>query len=215
MGEAALPFTTRLWFAWVGFFRILLDGGFASRAWTVRDALPVAVTAAPDRAEAPAEPAGPGGAAVEARIAEAVRESEAALEQRHATAVLRAREEGAALVLSLLQQQGRLVDFLKQDVTSFTDADVGAAARVVHEGCRATLERHVELTAIRSEAEGKRVKVTAEDARGDVKLTGNLKGEPPFEGTLRHKGWRAAKLTLPLPTTEHDATRICQAEVEL
>lgn len=218
MGEAALPFTTRLWFAWAAFFRVLLDGGFAARVWTVREALPESAERPSDSEAKSAE--APRAAAVdddtvERRIAEAVGERERELAKTHAAATSRAREDGASLLLSLLQQQGRLVDFLKQDVTSFSDADVGAAARVVHEGCRATLERHAELAPVRSETEGKRVTVTAADASGDVKLTGDLKGDPPFEGTLRHRGWRATKLSLPIPTAGHDATLICQAEVEL
>ncbi|MHC4390726.1 MAG: DUF2760 domain-containing protein, partial [Planctomycetota bacterium] len=46
-----------------------------------------------------------------------------------------------------------------------------------------------------------------------ITLTGNLEGDPPFAGTLRHPGWRAARVTLP----SHPAglRTIQPAEVEL
>ena len=48
-----------------------------------------------------------------------------------------------------------------------------------------------------------------------VQLTGNVKGEPPFTGTLKHPGWRAAKLALPELPASYDPTVIAPCEVEL
>ena len=75
------------------------------------------------------------------------------------------------------------MDFLEQDVTSFSDADVGAAARVVHEGCRKALRAHARITPVRSEEEGTRVTIAAGFAPAEVKLSGNVGGSPPFTGS--------------------------------
>ena len=123
--------------------------------------------------------------------------------------------DAALQLLALLQREGRFVDFLEEDVASFADADIGAAARVVHAGCRKAIREHVELEAIRAEDEG--AKVTLEDgfAADSVKLTGNVGGKAPYTGTLRHRGWRAKKVSLPTAVEGHDAKVLAQAEVEL
>ncbi len=121
----------------------------------------------------------------------------------------------ALLLLALLQREGRLVDFLEQDVASFSDADVGAAARVVHEGCRKALRTHARLVPIREEEEGTRVTVAAGFRPAELKLSGNVAGSPPFSGVLRHRGWRANELNLPVPVVGHDANVLAPAEVEL
>jgi hypothetical protein len=121
----------------------------------------------------------------------------------------------ALQLLSLLQREGRLVDFLEQDVAAFTDADVGAAARVVHEGCRRALRAHAKLAPVRAEDEGARVTVESGFSPDEIKLTGAVQGAAPFHGILRHKGWRASGLSLPTSVREHDASVIAPAEVEL
>lgn len=206
---AAPPFLTRLWFAYVAFLRVLVDAGFAARAWAVRDAMPAPpepaepAKLAPKKAEpapkpakepAPAEDVGP---RLEAALAEG-------------------REEGALLVLGLLQGDGRLIDFLQQDVEGFSDADIGAAVRVVHEGCRKALKGRVTIEAIRAEREGERVTLPAGFDRQTVKLTGDVKkSDGDVTGTLRHKGWRAAKVALPQIAAGHSRAVLCPAEVEL
>lgn len=121
----------------------------------------------------------------------------------------------ALQLLGLLQRQGRLVDFLQQDVAGFADADIGAAARVVHEGCRQVMVEHAEIEPVRSEDEG--AKVTLEEGfdAASVKLTGNVKGSAPFQGVLKHRGWRVTKLELPKVLEGHDPHVVAQAEVEL
>ncbi len=72
--------------------------------------------------------------------------------------VLREVTPDAALqLLGLLQQEGRLIDFLQEDLGAAGDADIGAAARIVHEGCRKVLRTHFELAPVRSEREGSRL----------------------------------------------------------
>jgi len=127
----------------------------------------------------------------------------------------RADETAALQLLSLLQREGRLVDFLQQDIASFPDADVGVAARVVHDGCRKALRAHATLEPVRSEDEGARVTLAAGFDADAVKLVGDVKGEPPYTGVLRHRGWRAKRLELPGLVGDHDAHVLAPAEVEL
>ena len=125
-----------------------------------------------------------------------------------------ARSNDSALqLLTLLQREGRFVDFVQQEVASFGDADIGAAARVVHEGCRRALRTHARIVSVRSEAEGE--KLTLERASEDVKLVGNVAGSAPFRGVLRHRGWRVEALTLPTIVGAHDAALVAPAELEL
>jgi len=121
----------------------------------------------------------------------------------------------ALQLLALLQREGRFVDFLEQDVASFSDADVGAAARVVHDGCRRALRSHTKLSPLRTEEEGARVTIAEGFAPDEVKLTGNVQGKAPFTGVLRHRGWRARDLVLPTMVKAYDATILAPAEVEL
>lgn len=194
----ALPLATRLWFAWVCFFRVLFDGAFAARSFAVRDAmpeLPPAEKAAPP-SEKPALPAPP---------PEPPKPAEPA--KPDVTAALQ--------LLALFQREGRLIDFLEQDVAGFSDGDVGAAARVVHEGCRKTLRQHAKISAVRGEEEGAGVTIADGYDAHEVKLIGNVSGKPPYKGVLRHRGWRVRDLVVPTPTKAHDATVVAPAEVEL
>lgn len=128
----------------------------------------------------------------------------------------RARDLRPALqLLSLLQREGRLVDFLQQDILTFSDSDVGAAARVVHDGCRRALHRRVQLAPVLDDAEGHSVTVPAGYDATSLQLTGNVSGAPPFHGILRHRGWRVKELTLPEIVGAGDCAVIAPAEVEL
>lgn len=121
----------------------------------------------------------------------------------------------ALQLLALFQREGRLVDFLKQDVSGFSDQDVGMAARAVHEGCRKALATHATITPVRTEDEGSSVTLEAGFDASRIKLTGNVSGQGPYGGTLRHKGWQATKLTLPVAVDGHDTSVLAPAEVEL
>jgi hypothetical protein len=199
---------------------VLFDGAFAGRAWAVREGMPELPQRTSSRSEMPpASVAGPlsqrrksGKGTIE--LQEAPPKAEP-LPPQPRVDVDAVRGQGALTLLAMLQQDGRLVDFLQQDVTTFSDEEVAAAARVVHDGCKKALSSHVTIEAVRSEAEGDRV-VLAEGYETElVKLTGNVRGKAPYEGVLRHKGWRATKVSLPTPTKGHDATVVCPAEVEL
>jgi hypothetical protein len=121
----------------------------------------------------------------------------------------------ALQVLGALQRDGRLVDFIQQDIATFEDAEVGAAARVVHDGCRRALRAMLQLTPIMNEAEGQGVAVQGGYDPHAIRLIGNVSGAPPFRGKLQHQGWRARDLTLPEVIGDHDCSVIAPAEIEL
>lgn len=127
------------------------------------------------------------------------------------------REAAVVGFLGLLQEKGRLVDFLMDDITRHGDAQVGAAARVVHEGCRAALKEVATVEPVSGETEGSQVTVPADAASGDYRLVGHVSGEPPYSGTLVHKGWRATAVKLPREV-KPDGTQlpaIAPAQVEM
>jgi hypothetical protein len=133
-----------------------------------------------------------------------------------AAAPLREATPDAALqLLSLFQREARLIDFTQENLSGYSDADIGAAARVVHEGCSKVLREHFTIDAVRSEAEGSRVTLPEGFDASAVRLTGNVVGKAPFTGTLSHRGWRASSVRLPKLAETHDAKVLAPAEVEL
>jgi hypothetical protein len=108
-----------------------------------------------------------------------------------------------------------LVDFLRQDIVSFADSDVGAAARIVHQGCRRALDQVADIVPIRTEAEGGTLTLEAGFDNKAHRLVGNVQGHPPYRGTLKHRGWRVARLTLEEPLAGADLHIVAPAEVEL
>ncbi|MGZ8899630.1 MAG: DUF2760 domain-containing protein [Limisphaerales bacterium] len=118
-------------------------------------------------------------------------------------------------VLSVFQQDGRLIDFLQQEVAGFSDEEVGAAARVVHGGCRKALERLVTPMRVLKDEEGATVTVPAGFDANRIRLTGNVTGQPPFKGALKHHGWVATDLKFPTLAESMDYRVLAPAEVEL
>ena len=118
-------------------------------------------------------------------------------------------------LLGLLQREARFVDFVQEDVASYSDAEIGAASRVVHEGCRKVLREHFSIQPLRSETEGSRLTLPEGFDAAAVRVTGNVVGKAPFTGTLSHRGWRATDTRLPKLAAGHDAAIVAQAEVEL
>jgi hypothetical protein len=203
-----LPFLTRLWFAFVCWFRLLADGTFARQVWqlspnaggapTLPEPAPKPAPLAPAEVE-PARQAAPAG--------EGAAKAPGGGPAQPTTAALQ--------LLAVLQREGRFIDFLEEDIAGFPDAQIGAAARVVHEGCRRALREHVALESVRAEDEGARVRLESGFDAGKVKLVGNVQGAGPFEGVLRHRGWRARDVRLPELVRGADARVLAPAEVEL
>jgi len=180
-------FFARLWLALACFFRIVFDARFAKSVALLR------APPAPElpRGERPAPPATPH-AIAEAKLA---------------------RAEQALHLLAMLQREGRLIDFCEEELAGFSDAQIGAAARTVHDGCRKALRDAFVLEPVRREAEGAKVELPGGFDPRAIRLTGNVTGNPPFTGLLRHHGWRTADIRL--PAVSGDPTLVAPAEVEL
>ena len=123
--------------------------------------------------------------------------------------------DGALALLALLQRESRLVDFLRESLDSYQDADIGVAVRDIHRGCKKVIEEHFVLEAVMPGEEDTRVKVPAGFDPGEVRLIGKISGEPPFTGTLRHHGWRVTEVKLPTLTEGVDRRVLAPAEVEI
>jgi hypothetical protein len=121
----------------------------------------------------------------------------------------------AVQLLSLLQRDGRLVDFLCEDISGYPDAQVGAAVREVHAGSRDALLKYVGLEPVITGEEGRATVVEAGFEPAAVKLVGMVAGPPPFRGVLSHRGWRASRVVLPPIGDQAAATIIAPAEVEV
>jgi hypothetical protein len=119
--------------------------------------------------------------------------------------------------LAMLQARGRLVDFLMDDINAHNDAQVGAAARVVHSGCRAVLQEHFRICPVRQESEGSTVQVAAGYPADEYRLLGRISGSAPFSGVLVHHGWKTEVVKLPriLRRSTDRFPAIAPAEVEL
>ncbi len=126
-----------------------------------------------------------------------------------------AQRDGALALLALLQRDGRLVDFLREPLDGFADADIGAAARDVHRGCKKVLDQYFTLEPVMPGADDAKVTVPKGFDPAEIRVIGEAKGEPPFAGALRHHGWRAAKAQLPTLADGVDRTIVAPAEVEL
>lgn len=120
--------------------------------------------------------------------------------------------------LALLQREGRLVDFLLEDVQSYPDsqnAQIGAAVRDIHRKCQAALKEHLTLEPVLAQEEGSSVAVPAGFDPSAIRLVGNVTGQPPFQGTLQHHGWRAKEIKLGPPPEGQDELVLMPAEVEI
>jgi hypothetical protein len=121
----------------------------------------------------------------------------------------------AVQLLALLQKEGRLIDFLREDIASYKDAEIGAAVRDIHRGCRAVLERQVKLRPMVPEKEGQAIRVPAGFDPSQIALQGNVSGAGPFSGTVAHPGWYVEELKLPTVPPSADPKVVAPAQVEV
>ena len=195
--QPSLSFFARLWLAFLCFWRVLVSREFArvvlpaSRAYDegTLASLPAGASGQPAAAPAPTPVSAP-----------------VPVEQEHASALL---------VLSMLQREGRFIDFLQENVSAYQDADVGAAARIVHEGCRKVVSQYLTLEPVLPDSEGARVTVPPGFDAQRIRLTGNVAGQPPFSGSLKHHGWVTKALKFPAVSPALDPRVLAPAEVEL
>lgn len=199
--SASLSFFARFWLAWLCFWRCLVSREFAqavlpaSRAYDAGQLreLPSGDTAAPALTRTPAIPP-------------PVAAAPLSPEREHASALA---------LLSMLQREGRFVDFVQENVAAFPDADVGAAARIVHEGCRKVVHQYLTLQPVLPQGEGDAVTVPDGFDAQRIRLTGNVAGQPPYGGTLRHHGWVTTEVKFPSVSPAMEPRVLAPAEVEL
>jgi hypothetical protein len=187
---------SRLFLAFLCFFRVLFGKKLPPAAVAY---LPETTTPAPTPPAAP-EPAK---AKPEPR------------DDRPRVSAAQQHRDGALALLALLQREGRLVDFLREPLDGFSDADIGAAARDVHRGCRKVLDQHLSFEPVMPGSEEAQVAVPRGFDPAEIRLIGEARGEPPFRGTLRHHGWRVVDARLPALAEGVDRAVIAPAEVEL
>jgi len=119
-------------------------------------------------------------------------------------------------VLAVLQRDGRLVDFLEEDIDGYSDAQIGAAVRDIHRGCRKSLHDYLTIEPVINAAEDERVTIPKDFDPAAIRLVGNVNGSPPFQGALKHHGWRVREVHLPLlPVARDDSSVLSPAEVEI
>jgi hypothetical protein len=118
-------------------------------------------------------------------------------------------------LLSLLQREGRLLDFLKEDLKQYDDAQIGAAVRSIQESCQKTLNEYITLKPVMEQEEGEEVTIQPGFDVSAVRLTGNVTGSPPFKGILQHRGWRVTKFSMPSLSATQNPNIIAPAEVEM
>jgi hypothetical protein len=121
----------------------------------------------------------------------------------------------AVQMLALLQRDGRLIDFLTEDISAYPDVQLGAGVRTIHESCRKVLEDYVKLEPILNSEENHPVAVQTGFDPASIKLIGNVGLELPVRGVLRHKGWRVKEVNLPPLPQGAGRMVIAPAEVEL
>jgi hypothetical protein len=118
-------------------------------------------------------------------------------------------------LLTLLQREGRLMDFLGEDLGAYDDAQIGMAVRSIQENCKAAIEKQLHPKAVMEAEEESEVTVAAGFDPNSIKLVGRVAGDPPFTGILRHRGWRAAGVEIPALSDRDDPLVIAPAEVEI
>lgn len=124
-------------------------------------------------------------------------------------------QEHAVQMLGLLQKEGRLLDFLLEDIDGYSDDQVGAAVRTIHSECRRVLQEHFTIEPVVEGTEDSSVTIDPGFDPSRIRLIGNVSGDPPFNGVLRHHGWRAEQVSMPSLPQEGDRRVIAPAEVEL
>ena len=122
--------------------------------------------------------------------------------------------DGALQILSILQRDSRLIDFIMEDISGYQDEQIGAAVRGLHDQCRDALGRYVTLAPVIDSVEGTYAKTPGGDP-GAVKFIGNVPAETPAGGTLRHKGWRVSRIDLPALAAKQDPAILAPAEIEI
>ena len=123
--------------------------------------------------------------------------------------------DGALQILGILQRDSRLIDFLMEDISTYSDDQIGAAVRNLHDQSRDSLGRYLQLAPVIDAVEGSFTKLDTNDP-ASVKLLGNVPVSGKASGgVLRHKGWRAEKINLPPLSSGQNTSILAPAEIEV
>jgi len=182
----------RIWLAFRAFFAVLFNSAIADEVREVFARQELAISAVPAKELPKVEKPSPAKPARKAIRSEAI------------------------TLLATLQREARFIDFIKEPIDGYADAQIGAAVRDVHRDCGKALDRIFQLQPVLAQEEGSGVEVPAGFDAGRFRLSGNVKGEPPFHGRLVHGGWAVVVCQLPeWSGSEPSALVIAPAEVEL
>jgi hypothetical protein len=124
------------------------------------------------------------------------------------------RRSEALTLLAALQREARFVDFIKEAIAGYSDAQIGAAVRHIHKSCGGVLDRFFAVQPLAQEAEGQPIEVPRGFDPAQFRLTGSVSNEPPFRGKISHQGWKATKCELP-EWTGSEAASLVVAPVEV
>lgn len=155
-----------------------------------------------------------------ARQRQALQNAEAKLTAIEAKASSQEGSGTASVValLGLLQEQGRFIDFLMEDITVFPDDRVAGAARFVHAGCSSVIKQYMDLIPIQSGDTGRQVTVEKGMPDRSIRFVGNSAVDFPATGKLLHRGWKATRLVLPkamAPIEGNEGVVVAPAEIEV
>jgi hypothetical protein len=196
---------SRITLAFSCFFRLLFGGRLPARALEYIPEEAIAKALPAPKSEVKAAEKKPSTEKAVAPAAKPARSSSAAEQHR----------EGALAMLGLLQREGRLIDFLNESLDDYEDADIGAAVRDIHRGCKKVLDDYLDIEPVMPGEEEDKLTVPAGFDAAEIRLVGEVSGDPPFKGTLRHHGWRVTKTTLPTLSEGVDRRVLAPAEVEV
>lgn len=117
--------------------------------------------------------------------------------------------------LSVLQRKGRLLDFFDEDLKRYSDEQIGAAVRSIQEDCKQAVKKYIDPRPVVDADEGQPITIQPGFDMNAITLVGNVAGDPPFEGTIRHRGWKAGKKEIPKLADIPDPAVITPAEIEV
>ena len=116
-------------------------------------------------------------------------------------------------LLALLQEEARLLDFFQEDITNFEDEQIGLAVRDIHARCHRVLQEYFEIIPILEGEEGASTKIPEGFDPHHIKLVGQVSGKPPFQGIIKHHGWKVTASKFPPERSQPSI--LAPAEVEI
>lgn len=121
----------------------------------------------------------------------------------------------ALTLLATLQREARLIDLVQEPLSSYGDAQVGAAARQVLQDTQKVLKRLFDIEPIEAAEEGTVVRLPEQASRGAYSFTDGAAVSPGGSARIVHGGWRANRVQVPIWTGEpSEAMILTPAEVE-